>query len=113
VKGAVDSGLYWRELKSAVFVKDEDAYGAKADPLEERPRSSARAPGTAPGPYGGHEYRDSEDWYKYPCGNAMTRSLPQSPHEPGSQHTHPMSHRGGNESKMQSGSTPDITSSEQ
>ncbi len=62
----MDSGLYWSELKAVVFVKAVDAYGAKADPLEDRPRSSVRGPVIALEPYGGHEYRDSDDWYKYP-----------------------------------------------
>lgn len=53
-------------MKAVVFVKAVDAYGAKADPLEDRPRSSVRGPVIALEPYGGHEYRDSDDWYKYP-----------------------------------------------
>ncbi len=51
----MDSGLYWSELKAV------DAYGANADPLEDRPGSSVRGPVIALEPYGGHEYRD-----KYP-----------------------------------------------
>lgn len=90
VKGEADSGLYWRELKAVVFVKAVDAYGAKADPPEDRPRSSVRGAVIPLEPYGGHEYRDSDDWYKYPCGNAMTRLPLQSPLD-----SHPMFHRRG------------------
>lgn len=73
-----------------MLLKAVDAYGANAEPPEDRPRSCVRGPVIALDACGGHEYRESDDWYKYPGGNAMAEL--QSSQKSKSRDTHHLCH---------------------